>query len=428
MSFAQECHGALAHLRLSRRAILLALVLVACSTRATGRTIPAGPSDPTGPRIVRVAIMTPNPPIAATGAWSWSGPGGEELASAKAGESWRIESDPSGRVRAVAPTGKVTTWQRSLTARAASGRLTVAGRRYRGSLAVVGLDSGYAVVNHVGIEDYLRGVVPVEMGSRAANELAALETQAVAARTFAYAKLAGSSQQPFDLRGSTADQAYGGYDAEYALSNNAVDATRNLVLLYGGRIANAVYSSTCGGTTARASEVWRMDDVPYLRNVSDAIPGTERHYCDIAPRFRWSRVLGSAELNAALAQYLGAYSSGPGGDPGRARMVAVRSQTSSGRADAVNIETARGEYVVRKNDVRYVLRSPGGELLNSTYFSVEPEVASDGLLSRVTLRGQGYGHGVGMCQWGAIGRARAGQSFRSILGTYYPGTTVGPVQ
>jgi stage II sporulation protein D len=92
----------------------------------------------------------------------------------------------------------------------------------------------------------------------------------------------------------------------------------------------------------------------------------------------------------------------------------------------LDVETDKGIFTLRGNDIRYVMRVPGGEMLPSTYFSVEPEVR-DGALARVTFRGQGYGHGVGMCQWGAIGRARAGQSFRAILGTYYPGTSVGSV-
>jgi stage II sporulation protein D len=72
------------------------------------------------------------------------------------------------------------------------------------------------------------------------------------------------------------------------------------------------------------------------------------------------------------------------------------------------------------------MRPPGGEILNSTYFSVGATTRSDGAVTKLTLTGTGYGHGVGMCQWGAIGRARAGQDFRTILRTYYPGTTVGP--
>jgi stage II sporulation protein D len=83
---------------------------------------------------------------------------------------------------------------------------------------------------------------------------------------------------------------------------------------------------------------------------------------------------------------------------------------------------------VRGNDIRFVLRQPGGEILNSTDFSIESHTTNDGLLARLVVRGNGNGHGVGMCQWGAIGRARAGQDFRTILRTYFPGTTVGPAQ
>jgi stage II sporulation protein D len=131
-------------------------------------------------------------------------------------------------------------------------------------------------------------------------------------------------------------------------------------------------------------------------------------------------------MNASLAQYLRAYATVPAGGPGTARVIGVRTRTASGRVGVIDVETDRGMFPLRGNDMRYVLRRPGGEILNSTYFSVEPEYR-DGLVSRVTFRGQGNGHGVGMCQWGAIGRARTGQSFRTILGTYYPGTTVGSV-
>ena len=78
------------------------------------------------------------------------------------------------------------------------------------------------------------------------------------------------------------------------------------------------------------------------------------------------------------------------------------------------------------NDARFILRSANGEILNSPWFAIEG-APSNGDAARWTLRGAGYGHGVGMCQWGAIGRARAGQDFRTILATYFPGTTVEPV-
>jgi stage II sporulation protein D len=92
------------------------------------------------------------------------------------------------------------------------------------------------------------------------------------------------------------------------------------------------------------------------------------------------------------------------------------------------ITTERGNFIVRGNDIRFVLRQPNGEILNSTNFMVESRTTSDGDLARLILRGNGNGHGVGMCQWGAIGRARAGQDFRTILRTYFPGTSVGPAR
>ena len=127
-----------------------------------------------------------------------------------------------------------------------------------------------------------------------------------------------------------------------------------------------------------------------------------------------------------MQSYLRSYVSVPSGGPGRVRAVAVAARTPSGRVGRLTHDTDRGNFELRGNDVRYVLRSPGSEILNSTYFKVETESGRDGSLARLVVHGNGYGHGIGMCQWGAIGRARAGQSARSILATYYPGTSVGP--
>src|SRR6185312_3050364 len=116
-----------------------------------------------------------------------------------------------------------------------------------------------------------------------------------------------------------------------------------------------------------------------------------------------------------LARYLATYTNVPGKTPGKAMAITVGSRTTSGRVGTVTITTDRGNYVVRGNDVRYVLRAPGGEILNSTLFSIDATPAADGSIARLVLHGNGYGHGVGMCQWGAIGRARAGQDFLPIL-------------
>jgi stage II sporulation protein D len=86
--------------------------------------------------------------------------------------------------------------------------------------------------------------------------------------------------------------------------------------------------------------------------------------------------------------------------------------------------TGAGDVTLRTNDVRYVLRPASGELLPSTSFTLFPERAADGALQAVVVRGRGNGHGVGLCQWGAIARARAGADFRTILKAYYPGAEI----
>jgi len=338
---------------------------------------------------------------------------------------WRIENE-GRRVRVVRPNGAVSPWtDGALIARSGdAGLLSVGGKPYRGTIVVYGSDGGMNVVNVARIDDYLRGVVPLEIGTTSRDDSAAVQAQAVTARSYAYIHL--TPNRYYDVTGGTLDQVFGGVAAETAVGSEAVESTRALVLQYAGRIVNAPYSSTCGGRTAAASEIWRSDDEPYLQSVSDQIPGTDRYYCDIAPRFRWTRTIDGPQLNAAIAQYLASYVSAAGKHPGVAKSVAIASHTASGRVGTLLISTDRGNYTLRGNDVRYVLRPPGGEILNSTYFNVSSTQASDGSIARLVITGNGYGHGVGMCQWGAIGRARAGQDFRTILATYYPGTTVGP--
>jgi stage II sporulation protein D len=351
--------------------------------------------------------------------------GGSLMARGAAGAAWRIERD-GRRVRAVRPDGVPTVWaEGSIRVQPVeSALLSLDGSPYRGELAFAGSDSGLAEVNALSIEDYLLGVVPLEMGDRPPGDSAAVQAQAVTARSYAYIHLAPS--RPYDVTGGVLDQVYGGVAAETAVGSQAVESTRWLVLTFGGRVVNAPYHSACGGSTAAASEIWRTNDEPYLRPVSDRIPGTERFYCDGAPRFTWTRTFDAATLNAAIAQYLVAYVNVPGKKPGVVEAVSIASHTPSGRVGTLTVTTDRGNFVLRGNDIRFVLRKPGSEILESTYFSVATAPAPDGSLARLTLHGMGYGHGVGMCQWGAIGRARAGQDFREILRAYYPGTAVGP--
>jgi stage II sporulation protein D len=221
------------------------------------------------------------------------------------------------------------------------------------------------------------------------------------------------------------DQVYGGAGAETRVGNAAVEATTGLVLLYGGHVVNAPYFSTCGGTTAEPQDVWRTSPEPYLKRVSDQIPGTNRYYCQDAPKYRWTRVFSREALRENVAKYLRTLP-GSNANISSVRSVTVTDVTPAGRVALLTVETDRGTLALRGNEMRSALRLPSGELLYSTYFSVDAVSGRDGV-ETLTLVGGGNGHGVGMCQAGAIGRARAGQDFRTILRTYYPGTTVGTI-
>lgn len=424
-----------------RRSAVIAVMTAAAALACARRVVSTSAGTIEGPvpsartsasdRTVRVGLLvTAAPRISATGDWSfYTQATGQTIERVAGGEPRRIES-LGGQIRAVSPSGRATMWvDGPLVARPnGDGFVSVNGKRYRGELMLVSGDTGIEVVNRVRMDDYLRGVVPLEIGTSDERDMAAVQAQAVTARSYAYVHLGGGTPaRPYDMTASVRDQLYGGVNAETRVSNAAVDATRGLVLQYAGRVVNAPYHSACGGSTAAAEEIWRTPGEPYLQSVSDRIPGTDRYYCDIAPRFRWTRTLDGQTLREALVKYLGTYTSVPGPYPGMPRDVMVDTRTPSGRVATLKIATDRGNYVVRGNDARYVLRPPGGEILNSTNFTVETTSASDGSLERLVLRGTGYGHGVGMCQWGAIGRARVGQDFRTILRTYYPGTTVGAI-
>jgi stage II sporulation protein D len=301
------------------------------------------------------------------------------------------------------------------------GTITFNGKRWRGEIVVSVSDGALLVVNRLRMDDYLKGVVPLEIGTQVGQ--AAVEAQAVAARSYAVTHLA-SPGRPYDMAATVQDQVYGGVNAETAAGNMAVEATAGLVLQWRGRAVNAPYHANCGGFTAEAPDVWRTEGEPYLKRVSDQIPGTNRFYCETHPRYRWTRRFGGAELRESVNRYLRGLPGG--GAVGVVRAVTVTDVTPAGRVATLTVDTDRRTLALRGNEMRAALRSPGGELLYSTYFSVDAVAGRDGV-QELTLHGGGHGHGIGMCQAGAIGRARAGQDFQTILRTYYPGTTVGPI-
>ena len=429
-----------------RRGATLALVVVglvaACTTArrrvATTTTESAGDVErPTsrGPRdaserTVRILLASrlSSVRLSAEGGWRmFAADGTTQLALPQPSERWILEQE--GRLvsarredsRAV-PLRESPIVVRPLDA---GGTIGFNGRRWRGELLVSVADGGLIVVNRVRMDDYLRGVVPMEIGTTSPADAAAVAAQAITARSYAVTRI-GDGRRPYDMTATTQDQVYGGASVETSLANASIDATQGLVLLYRGAVVNAPYHANCGGSTAAPPDSWRASAEPFLQRVSDQIPGTNRYYCDQAPRFRWTRTFAAAELRDAVARYLRTLPGGAVG-VGQVTNVAVTEVTPAGRVGTLTVDTDRGRWAMRGSEIRSALRSPAGELLFSTYFSVEVVPGRNGVESLI-LKGGGNGHGVGMCQSGAIGRARAGQDFRTILRTYYPGTTVGTIQ
>ncbi|MDO8500731.1 MAG: SpoIID/LytB domain-containing protein [Gemmatimonadaceae bacterium] len=397
-----------------------------------------------GDQPVRIALSTSaqRPSVGGTGSWRIYSRNSTNLVTrGNPGKTMTVRMR-GGQLVALRDNGSVTSRHSGpflVRAITPGSYVTYEGKRYRGELMITPGNGGLLVVNRLGVESYLRGVVPLEIGDRKPGEEAAVEAQAVAARSYTYIHMAESGSRGFDMFASVQDQVYGGVDAEKPISDAAVESTRGMVLRYGGRIINTPYHSTCGGSTAEVQEVWwRQPNQPYLRPVSDRIPGTDSYYCDPSPRFRWTATFEGDQLQSTLEKYLGSVTAGS--EPsvsanssaarlslGRITGLRIQGRTASDRIAAVSIQAERGNYVVRGNDVRFILRTPSGSLLNSTYFTAETTSDGAGAISRLVLRGGGYGHGIGMCQWGAIGRARAGQDYRTILTTYYQGTTVGRI-
>jgi stage II sporulation protein D len=409
--------------------------------------VPSG--VPSGGRVVRVALAenAAAPRVSATAAWTvGEADGPSVLGTATAGATWTVERRGDA-LRAVGPAGG-TSWRPGpLVVRVAPGGfVSYGGRSWRGELWLhTAPAGGVTVVDRVPAEEYLRGVVPLELPDMSAAEQAAVQAQAVAARSYTYSRLAeflpraaavAQARLPFDMRATVRDQVYGGVGVERPGTDRAILATTGLVLRYEGTVVSAPYHATCGGTTAAPDEAWGNEPAPYLRVVSDRVPGTDRAFCDGAPRYRWTREWEGAALERMLARYLRAAAGPPRAGTGSAASGPVGSvygldvvaRSASGRAGTVAVRTTAGRYVLRGDAIRSALRDGGGAILPSTYFTATTEADGAGRVARLVVRGNGNGHGVGMCQWGAVGRARAGQDFRAILRTYYPGTTVDAVE
>lgn len=282
------------------------------------------------------------------------------------------------------------------------------GVRYRGTLKLVYLAATettpprLTAVNILPIEDYLRGVVPREIGTTRIEVFSAIQAQAVAARTYTLRNLGRRRALGFDLFATTDDQVYGGVAAEHPVTDSAIRATAGEVLVFGNDLVEAFYHSTCGGHTTARSDAWSGDQ-PYLRGVADLIGETAA--CVSSRYFRWNERYAGETLARLVA-------------PADTLSWSLVTRDTDGRA--LRLQLVRGDSISssRGDAIRWFLRRPNGEPLRSTLFTISWD---SGVL---VVNGRGWGHGIGLCQVGALGRARVGQAYEEILAHYYPGTRI----
>jgi len=293
--------------------------------------------------------------------------------------------------------------------------IKINGKRYRGKIQVSSSNNSIDLINIVNLEDYIKGVLPKEMPLGKNNEnFEALKALAVCVRTYAIRKTQDGKVY-FDLYDDTNDQVYGGVDAENPLSDKAAEETENLILKYQGEPALLFYHSTCGGYTESSQNVFNNNFVPYLISVKDG----DDPYCNISPRFQWKEVYSKNEIINRLKNYsLLDNANYELGD------ISINSKFESGRVDEMEIKVVNDEgeqksLFLKGNEIRSILRtSDNKNILWSTMFDLS--VKSDS----VVLTGKGFGHGVGLCEWGAIALSRKGWNYKDILQHYYPGTNV----
>src|SRR5258705_3599398 len=197
--------------------------------------------------------------------------------------------------------------------------------------------------------------------------------------------------------GAVQDRVWGGVGAEKPQADTAIMTTADVVVLYAGQPITTPYHSTCGGSTAAVSEVWyEQSDQPYLRPVSDRIPGSDHYYCDPSPRFSWTQSFDGAGLRAVMEKYLATYTRAPKAGVGRIIDIREQGRTPSGRMASLIVQTDSGAFTLRGNDIRFVLRDPKGAILNSTFFSFTRET-SGGEGSALSGNGPRHRHWIRMC-------------------------------
>jgi stage II sporulation protein D len=414
-------------MKYSRLVVVLALAASACRL---GETTARGTPDRTRltrrEPMVRVGLKIDTAAIMMRSASTFeiADRTGNIVARGRPNDVWTFTADAAGRITGAGGVGgSFTSDAMPLTVRASGGFINVGDKDYRGDLLLRTAGAGrLTAVNTLELEQYLLGVVPFEIGRLKSSDIEAVKAQAVAARTYAIGNMGSRDALGFDFYATVADQVYGGTSGEDSVSSRAVRETRGEIITHAGQPIIAYYSSTCGGHTADANESWPWrTPQPYLKGRRDT-DGNGEAYCKTSNRFRWSVSWSGDSLRTILQHTLGQRFGNSAFRISRIQDVRVTGTSRSGRAEAVEITADGTRHRVPADSIRWVLRPTLAGSLNSSFIQDMKATQNNGEVTRLEVRGGGWGHGVGMCQVGAIGRARAGQSYRQIIEAYYSDT------
>lgn len=269
------------------------------------------------------------------------------------------------------------------------------------------------VVNYVNIEDYLKGVLPKEMSPSFPKE--ALKAQAIASRSFAIANMNKFKSKDYNLDDTTSSQVYRGIDVEDKRTNAAIEETKNLKAYYKGEIANTIFHATSGGFTESIDNAWGGKKIPYLSIIED-------DYSNYNKSNNWTLKIDIEEFNKIINK--------TGENIGEVVGVNIIEYTTSGRAKTVEIKGVNGVKTLTGSNFRNLLNNSKckSTLFNVSLFNsngvntvgqMDPEIAN-----KLIITGKGYGHGVGMSQYGAVEMAKRGSNCLEILKYYYPGVEI----
>lgn len=279
-----------------------------------------------------------------------------------------------------------------------SGFFVYDGIKYRGTVVLEPQKDDIYIINMIPLEKYLYSVVPSEVPSSWPEE--ALKAQAVTARTYVVREMLNRASQPFDVNKTTASQVYSGMDKETPRTTKAVEDTKGTIILHEGNPIQAFFHSNAGGYTEKPENVWGSS-LPYLDHV-------ESVYDRQAPNYAWEFRIASVQMNRYLVK-LGI---------GYIEDIKVVSRNISKRVDVLEVKGEKGTVNVKGVDFRKLL---GDTKLKSLMFDVRKESNS------FHVKGYGFGHGVGMSQWGAFGMAKNSHNYPKIVQHFYPGTQLAKI-